>query len=512
LKTPLAHRLTQKQGTEPSRAKPAARSEGADLFALANSVDTVTILERLEIAHTSSNRGEMATCPGCSEDGALVCNGGGVKCLHDRCASAGPKGNPGFRTNVDLVALVNKLEPALAAKRICEWNSIEVPRRDSGASPEARLSEPPPDFFDDQGEDVPPDAPPASGESGEGGSRNDAASSIAAGVEWHDARSIFSPLPPTDWVVKGLQICPGRPTLWCGYGYVGKSITAQTIALAMAGGVPVFGEFEIRRGVVRHFDHEQGKHATFKRYQRGAIGLGLESTEVDERLFVTVFPHVYLNQLNAVDTYSRLCEGAQLAIIDALRGATPGEDENDSKIRVCLDNLSRVSEKTGTTFLVLHHSGKPQEMHSDQRTKARGSSAIFDACGPVFILSGSKESPHKTVSQQKAPAEAEGGAVDDFYLTIDDVAQGFNPKAGVRVTYRAKEVPTDSSSTNAHDDRVLEVIRANPGSNVRALRGLARPMRNIDVDDAVERLVAGGRADRKAGKHGAVTHFERVNS
>lgn len=73
-----------------------------NLFREANALDTIHVLDLLSIAHSSSTRGEMATCPGCGEDGALVCEKGGVKCLHDRCGTAGPPANKGFRTNVDL--------------------------------------------------------------------------------------------------------------------------------------------------------------------------------------------------------------------------------------------------------------------------------------------------------------------------------------------------------------------------------------------------------------------------
>lgn len=511
--------LAEKQATEgktyppKSRPKPVERSsDDPDLFALARSVDTILILDRLGIEHGET----FAVCPGCGEDGAKLGKNGGIKCLHARCADVGPKGYPGFRSTIDLVMEAEKLEDHEAARKICEWGGIKIPEPKKKANGAANGSkfESPPDDSPDPSDDDDPRAPPKDAPEQ---NRNDGAASVAAGIIWHDAKAIFAPLPPTNWLARDLQICPGRPTLWCGYGYVGKSITAQAQAVAIAAGIPLFGKFDVKRGIVRHFDHEQGSHATFKRYQRTAIGMDLEPAELDGHLFVTVFPSVYLNMPGAVDVYSRICEGTDFVIIDALRGATPGEDENDSKIRVCLDALSQVSEKTGTVFEVIHHSGKPQENHSDQRTKARGSSAIFDACGPVFILSGSKETPHKLVSQQKAPAEAEGGAVDDFYLTVDDVPNGFNPRAGVRVTYRSKDEiqgaqPKDSGKATEHDEKVLGLVQANPGSNVRQLRVLGRPMRNIDVDDAIERLKMAGKVETRSGERGAILHFERTES
>ena len=140
-------------------------------------------------------------------------------------------------------------------------------------------------------------------------------------------------------------------------------------------------------------------------------------------------------------------------LLDALRGATPGEDENDSKIRACLDILARVSEKTGATFAVDHHAGKPKDNHSDPRMVLRGSSSIFDACGCVLVLSGEKNEP-RLVQQVKAPAEAEGSAVDDFRLRIEDVLTWDNPTA---------ETKSDPMKFDDLKKRVYETVRITRG-------------------------------------------------
>jgi hypothetical protein len=201
-----------------------------------------------------------------------------------------------------------------------------------------------------------------------------------------------------------------------------------------------------------------------------------------------------LNSAGAVDTYAREFEGVDLAFVDALRGATPGHDENDSKIRECLDNLSRASEKTGTCFVVIHHAGKPKEGHSDARTVARGSSAIFDACGSVFVMTG-----------QKSPAEAEGGAVEDFYLAIEDVPLEDDPRAGVRVVYQTKEeVDPPVKPTVMFEEkvgRVLECIRQNPG--VPGVERIAEmiAMRPATVRQAIGALLEANRiTDRGTAK------------
>ncbi|AKT38281.1 AAA family ATPase [Chondromyces crocatus] len=288
-----------------------------------------------------------------------------------------------------------------------------------------------------------------------------------APFHWIGTRTIFARLPPTRWLVPALQLCQGRPAMLAAYGSTGKTLAAQSLALAVSARRRVWSAFDCPAALtVRHVDHEQGRHATLKRYQRLALGMDLTPEDIDGRLQVSVYPSVYLNLADAEDAYAKACEGVDLVIIDALKGATPGVDENDSKIRHCIDTLSRVSDRTGTTFLIIHHSGKPKESHADARTVPRGSSAIFDACGSVLVMLGEKGKP-KLVRHEKVAAEAEGGALEDFYLVIEDVCRGADPRAGVRVVHKTlgETEPSDSGAEamaerfEALKRHILDVVR-----------------------------------------------------
>jgi hypothetical protein len=91
---------------------------------LANAIDTRLILDRYGLEHDDRH----ARCPGCGEPGALLCERGGVKCLHNRCSNAGPENFPGLRLNVDLVAEREQVPPLRAAQLLCDWFSIQRPR------------------------------------------------------------------------------------------------------------------------------------------------------------------------------------------------------------------------------------------------------------------------------------------------------------------------------------------------------------------------------------------------
>jgi len=300
----------------------------------------------------------------------------------------------------------------------------------------------------------------------------------------YDTSRLFAELPTQRWTVSGLQIGPGRPMLIAGYGASAKTLSVQSLALAKASGTPIWGRFDCSPGVVVHVDYEQGFYATAKRYQRLALGHGIERAELGERLQLVDLPRVFLDQKGALDEYLRACDGADLVIIDALRGSCPNTDENDSSFRSGLDVLTFVSQRTGAAFIVLHHAGKPKDKRGDAvdvRTLARGSSAIYDASGCVLNFVARNGGVARHVTQVKQPAEAEGVGVEPFDLVVEDMPIDGVATAGLRAVWRAS-VPVDVASEDIaayerDSERVLAAVRRRPGgtSNVILARcGIAK--------------------------------------
>lgn len=121
----LANQIEKEIGPEPKQA----RGSGAGgpprrdtLFGKANSVDTKRVLDWLYIEHDD----KFSKCPGCGEEGALLCENGGLKCLHDRCKRAGVPGKDGFRTNVDIAEAVRSGTAAENARAICQQFGIQI--------------------------------------------------------------------------------------------------------------------------------------------------------------------------------------------------------------------------------------------------------------------------------------------------------------------------------------------------------------------------------------------------
>lgn len=249
-----------------------------------------------------------------------------------------------------------------------------------------------------------------------------------------DVAAIFGPLEPIRYLVSALDLCPGAPALFAGYGYSGKTLAAQSMALAIAAGEPVWQSFASRRGRVIHADFEQGGRLSRERYQRLALGMDLGPSDLGDRLALVSLPRIYFDgkpervEAHMVERFA----GFDLAIVDSLKASSPAVDENDSSVRRVLDAMTRASETTGCSILVIHHARKPSmNTAGGAKMAIRGSGAIFDACGSVLVFEAEKGEPTR-VSHEKA--RVSGRLVDDFELALLDVEVGNDPRAGVLVS------------------------------------------------------------------------------
>jgi len=332
--------------------------------------------------------------------------------------------------------------------------------------------------------------------------------------QWYGARSsaferidpngIFEPLPAIPWLVRGLDIAPGAPTLIAGYGFSGKTIAAQALAIAVASeDQDAWGLFPVAHGKVLHLDYEQGRRLTCERYQRIAMGLGIGPQDLGDRLSVVALPPLYLDSDGAESMLARELEGHALCIVDPFRGAAPAVDENCSRdVRHVLDVFTRVSERTGCVVVDLHHARKPQkDAPGGAKMAIRGSGDFYAGHGSVLIFEAATKGEAVRVSHDKA--RISGRLHDDFELAIDDEEQG-----GVRVTASLCGARVDAASTRLAETqrRVLEAIGEHPGATTRKLRTLVGGTARA-VDDAAELLLEDGRLSRTRGENNSWLYY-----
>lgn len=277
------------------------------------------------------------------------------------------------------------------------------------------------------------------------------------------ALDLAEPLASQPYLIEALGIGPGAPTTIAGYGFGKKSVTLQSLALDIVTGAPAFGVYSLKRGRVLHMDYEQGRRLTQERYQRLARARGLDLRDVGDALRLAVHPDVYLTHDDAEELYARAADGCAAVIVDSLRAATGGADENSSEIRQYVDVLARVSERTGATILLVHHARKPSaEGPRGARYALRGSSALYDAMASLFVFSAEKGEPTR-VEHEKC--RNRGILVDDFGLDVEDVAIDGDPRAGLRLVHLEPEQLAARGTVDQSPTRNLDRIRAYLASN-----------------------------------------------
>lgn len=279
-------------------------------------------------------------------------------------------------------------------------------------------------------------------------------------ADWNllDVTELSKVLPPVPWICEPLGLAPGAISLVAGYGYSRKTMAMQSLGLSVAAGRSIWGLYSARRGPFVHLDYEQGRRLTQERYQRLARGMGFELADLPAgALRVGCMPRLYLDAKETFDDLVRLVEGAAFVLVDSLRAAFPHADENSSEVRSYLDVLSRVSERTGAAFAVIHHARKPQQGNDSGATFAiRGSSALFDACQSVYVFVGEKDTP-TTVHHQKD--RIRGACLDDFGLDGEDVADNGNPRWGLRVVHLEGAQLKETDAVEQAKDCVMKTVQ-----------------------------------------------------
>jgi hypothetical protein len=314
-------------------------------------------------------------------------------------------------------------------------------------------------------------------------------------LPWLYGAALNEPVPPHPWAVPALQLGPGRPAMIVAYAGTAKTIAMQSLLLAYAAGVNVWGAFPVNRGgVALHLDFEQGAHATRRRYQRLAYGMNVDLDEVAGRLGVISFPRLYLTDKDAEQALEREIQGAGIVLIDSFRAACPGVDENASEVRRYVDLLTRVSEHTGACIILIHHSGKEKVGHSDKRQIARGSSGIMDAVGCSYLITMTSYAEPRGISQTKLPAETNGTVFEDAFLAIQDVDGPSGAHHGLRIVHQTAgqsgvvETPKEELANACR--LIVDTVRQDTGLSLRRLRALVgggRAMFDAALELALER-------------------------
>ena len=312
------------------------------------------------------------------------------------------------------------------------------------------------------------------------------------------AADIFAPLEPFPWLIEGLQIGPGRMTLLAGNPDVGKTVIAQSIALSVASGASVFGVFSTDAGRVIHFDGEIGPWLARARYQRlaRAMSVDVERLVRADALRLACYPDFTLDNGDVEARLIEACDGCKLAIVDSLTAFSGGIDENSKEVGRALYILARVSEATGVTFLVLHHTKKKpdDDKTGGAKVNVRGSGSIVGAAGTCFVVETTGKDAPSVVKHERALL---GRKLDDFGIRIEDVSADGDPRWGLRVVHLEPEQLAQLGERAEAEAEQRELARAE--ARIRAFFGALRgePFRG-SRDDLRTEVGIGARPFKRA--------------
>lgn len=269
---------------------------------------------------------------------------------------------------------------------------------------------------------------------------------------------IFAPLPPTKYLIPELRLASSGIALLAGYGFSGKTLCAQSIAVAVAFNRRLWGQFAVGHGRVVHFDFEQGRHLTFARYQRLAAAEGLNPADLPDTLQVAALPSLHLDSSMGIDALRRACDGSKLIIIDSARAALPSAEENSSEVRAHLDAIGRVADEVGAAALIIHHARKPTEgSPAGGKYSIRGSSGFFDASSTVYTLEGTEDSG---AILRHHKCRWSGILSQPASLRWVDINMGNDPKGGLKVDYIPPEQLAAELKDRSASGEDLDMIRA----------------------------------------------------
>lgn len=546
-----AERLSAELGEETARPaqKRSANNNGApSLFTLANGVDTLRLLGKLGIEHDE----QFATCPGCGEPGALICENGGLKCLHERCSRIGPTGFKGFRNPVGIVEQVKGLDPKDAAVWICGEFGIEIPKYERKSS---STEEPPPDdapWGRDEDDphaphsDAPPDKSEDSSNPKESKSEQKPSSS-ALESKWIDLGNalefVTEQPPPQTWLLKqwhGQQdhgVFPrGKTGLFTATGGVGKTYALIQLAIAVASGGFWLDFRAVQAGHVLVALGEEDAEEAWRRIWRA-----LNAAEMDIGQRKNIASHLHLLPLHGVPIaltcspspgviatsdfateLRRKLDGFgvdwSLLILDPLsRWAGGGiESNNEAATRFVQVVETLTTVRGNPSVLLAHHSSQTSTRAGE--SDARGVTGIRDGfrwqasmdaiVSPDGTIDGVHlKNPKSNYSMRFQPLllarNTEPGIEGTLRIANDFEAETLRaalPKDRQSADERAKARQERSRGAfQTNESRVLDLLPVAPahisGMTIETeLRAAGTPMSDKTIRGILDRLVIAGRA------------------
>jgi len=190
----------------------------------------------------------------------------------------------------------------------------------------------------------------------------------------YDIHDIFRDRPPREWLIDKLFIKNGLYII-AGDAGSGKTYAAIDIAACIAIGIPWL-DMNTVKGNVLIIDEESGDYRLATRFKQVIKSHGGNKNTVSA--YYTTMQSVNLRApVDMIEIEKIIIEkNIKFVVIDALMDVTPGINENSTEEMVpALNALNKIKERTGVSFLVIHH--KLKAWKENVKTRFRGTTGII---------------------------------------------------------------------------------------------------------------------------------------
>jgi hypothetical protein len=260
------------------------------------------------------------------------------------------------------------------------------------------------------------------------------------------------PGPEHEWLVRGF-LTAAELSMVAGASKAGKSFLVLDMAMAIARGVPWFGNRTLQGGVI--YQAGEGARGFKKRMRAYRVKNGLS---LQDPIPFVLLPRP-VDLFGSDDPTNQLIEEARhwagempdplrLLVIDTWSAATPGAKENASEdVSRVLARLERVREALGCAVMLVHH------LNADG-TKVRGHTSMMANLENVIVV---------TVDENRIEPEAvrrlEDGREHRRVIRRAKVEKNKDGEGDATLEFVLEQVPLGE---NAYGDRVTSCVIAEP--------------------------------------------------
>jgi hypothetical protein len=331
--------------------------------------------------------------------------------------------------------------------------------------------------------------------------------------------------PDTQWLVTGLITRRGTAMIGGLPKAAKKTWLATEIAVAVATGTKVCGEFFAERGSVRYFYAEDTRRQIRNRLRALLARVDREMPVGRLHLeprgsFIDVMRD---EELAWIVASCRRGDRPDLLVLDPLSDIHSGEEDKRDSMRDVMRRLRLLGELLGCTVLAVHHAGKPSEANAKRGggQRLRGSGSIHGSVdsGIYFLeCEGDGVSTFKNTVESEVKG-AQSAGIFTLELQIEDDSSGEAVRATWKVTReasarkpsaRAAAAAAKAGRDAADDDKAFAFVRDLAMRGVHLTRRKLRthdavPLPERRLEAALNRLIEVGRL-RLAGADGGEVH------